>query len=178
MDDFWDSLQRSFRHSEQDIDIIKRILPDVLTVEQADADTDKRGIDYIAVLVGGARIGIDVKRRELGAAKHWKNGVPECALELWSSIRTDGSSKAGWTLNTSTDVDFILFLFDDVPSISLLVPFQILRKAYLANLDRWRRDYPPIDQVSKRDVCQWRSMVQFVPINEVMQAIQRAQLCS
>ena len=67
-----------------DKEIIRNAIPDCERVIKTNEDDDRKGIDYIAELSGGALLGIDVKTREKGASRWWKFNEPELGLEIWS----------------------------------------------------------------------------------------------
>ncbi len=158
-----------------DMQIIKNAIPDCEKVIKTDYDDDRKGIDYIAELSGGARVGIDVKTREKGASRWWKHNEPELALEIWS-VYPDGNNagKKGWTLSNSSNVDLILYTFDKSDSEKFyLLPFQHLRKAFIRNGQDWVRKYDRKKQSSES----WQSEALFVPASAVLDAITQAMIC-
>ena len=154
---------------ERDAEILKSAIQNCVEVRKTDEDTDKKGVDYIARLHGGAEIGIDVKARDKGASKFWNNGEEELALEIWSVYpdgRNDG--KLGWTLSDETNVDMILYTFDDADSKKYyLLPYQLLRMAFQKNGREWVKRYG----YKKQESEQWTSEAVFVPAREVLRAI-------
>ena len=158
---------------ETDTATIQAMLPGSESVTVASEAQDRVGIDYIATLRGGAKVNIDLKCREAGCSRFWRNG-PEFALEDWSVLPENGSpGKAGWTLDESKETDLVLFAFDpsDSPDC-FLVSFQLLRVAFKQNHASWLRTYFDANQQSDS----WRSHCVFVPAAVVLDAIQRASV--
>jgi hypothetical protein len=150
-----------------DCDMIQRAIPNCVSVEKTDTEQDKRGIDYVATLDGGATINIDAKARRKGAVK--EGHEPRLALELWSVCPDSGNKgKPGWTCSRSTDVDMILYTFDRSEWDKFyLVPYQHLRMAFQRNYKTWAQKYPP----RKQDNRTWKSEAMFVPASVVLSAI-------
>ncbi len=156
-------------HVISDIEFLKKTIPQCIEVIKTDIETDKQGIDYIAKLKGGAEIGIDVKMREKGASKFWDYGEAELALEIWSVCPNNTiTGIRGWTLSDKTNVDFILYMFDSSDwNKSYLLPYQLLRMAFLRNGRNWVQKYPRKRQTSNN----WQSEAIFVPVSVVIDAI-------
>lgn len=158
---------RGIRESS-DLDVIYQLLTGCTKVEKTTTEQDKTGVDYIATLRGGASVLIDAKTRTAGCARYWREG-PELALETWSVLPTSQrGGKTGWTLNETTEVDYILFTFspDDTDSV-FLYPFQMLRVAFRRNLPAWHKKY----KVDTQDSGGWRSECVFVPESVVWESI-------
>jgi hypothetical protein len=155
-----------------DIDTIKQLLPnckEVIIVE--DPDMQRAGVDYVAVLEGGATVNIDSKGRTRGAAKYWKTAQPELALEVWSVMPEQGKTGTpGWTFDTSKQTHMVLYHFDDVPAC-YLIGYQSLRMAAVSNYADWYSKYCEPPQRSKRGDTAWKSQAMFVPVDVVLQAI-------
>ena len=153
----------------QDKQIISKILSGCVKVEKTNTTTDKSGIDYIAHLFGGGRINIDVKTRDRGASKYWKQGEPELALEIWSVCPKEGQAgKRGWTLSDSTQVDYILFKFHEQDSSKVyMLPYQQLRQAFIKNGHEWIKQYGR----KKQSSGDWHSEAIFVPASQVLKGI-------
>ena len=66
---------------QRDVEILKHAIRNCVDVIKTDVEQDKKGIDYIATLEGGAKIGIDVKARDKGVSKYWKDGEEDLLLE-------------------------------------------------------------------------------------------------
>ena len=60
---------------ERDAEILKSAIQNCVEVRKTDEDTDRKGVDYIARLHGGAEIGIDVKARDKGAQRRGRISV-------------------------------------------------------------------------------------------------------
>jgi len=159
-----------------DVAILKNCISDCVSVIKTEEVLDRSGIDYVAHLSGGALINIDAKTREPGASKYWRYNEPELALETWSVVpdRTH-SGKCGWTLNTASQVDYILYTYDRADTDKFyLLPFQFLRTVFARNEEAWSKKYMRKRQESK-EYKGWYSEAIFVPasiviskINEVM----------
>ena len=65
---------------------ILSLLDGCVTVTASSTELDRRGVDYVATLRGGAEVYIDAKTREQGCSKYWKNSEPELAIEIWSVL--------------------------------------------------------------------------------------------
>ncbi|MBQ8691672.1 MAG: hypothetical protein IJ520_00815 [Synergistaceae bacterium] len=168
---FNDKLRYSIgEHERADCELLKKIIPGCVNVVKTDIDTDKTGIDYIATLIGGAKIGVDAKTREAGASLFWKHNEPELALETWSvrpSINNK-SGKLGWTLSTASGVDLILFTFAPQDSQEIfLLPFHHLRTAFYLFGKGWQSRYGEKIQ----DSGGWKSSAVFVPASVVLDGI-------
>ena len=159
-----------------DIETIKAMLPGCRNVVKTEIAQDKTGIDYVATLRHGGQVCIDAKTRVAGASRWWKK-EPELALETWS-VMPDGKystpygiSKIGWTLSERTEVDLILYTFDQKDSdVAYLLSFQMLRTAFVHNRKEWAARY----KVGKQDSFRWESEAIFVPASIVLQAIMDA----
>ena len=164
---YWDEkLKYSLgQQQEFDIELLKQYIPDSVSVVKTNVEQDKKGIDYVVTLNGGATINIDAKTREPGCSKYWINKQPELALEIWS---VKEKKIIGWTLNTKTQVDYILYTFarEDCASFFLL-PFQLLRKAFKQHGREWVNAYKSKLQKNKG----YYSEAVFVPANVVLQAV-------
>lgn len=170
INDFYEKLSFSLGSRERlDVDLLRRCIPGCVKVTKTDAEMDKTGVDYVAVLRGGATVYIDAKRREANSAKYWKNGEPELALERWSVCPTTSNpGKAWWTVSESTQVDMILFTFDKKDTNRFyLIPFQHLRAAFHKNVKEWEKTYPWKRQWS----CGWQSEAMFVPAEVVIRSV-------
>lgn len=141
-----------------------------VNVEKTDVETDKTGVDYYAYLKTGVIVKIDAKRREVGVSKFWK-GIPELAVETYSVYK----SKIGWTFNSASPVDYILYSFEPCDSNNYyFLPFQLLRKAAYDNGREWRNRYGEKPQYSNG----WESRCIFVPAPVVIAAINKAMQLS
>ena len=138
-------------------------------MEKTGAEEDKKGVDYIVTLEGGARIRVDAKRRRKGASKSWtKHDEPELAIETWSVITPDGHRKKGWTFNTEKECDLILYVFDPEDTDKYyLIPFPLLRQAAINNLVTWDYRY---GQRTQRSLG-WKSKCMMVPASVVINAV-------
>lgn len=157
---------------ETDVETIRSIIPGCAGVVEVvkDLKWQRLGIDYIARLRRGAEILIDGKARERGCSKYWRKGEPQLALETWSVIPVDGlQGKAGWTLDETKVTDYTLHTFhpDDTCTVFLL-PFQLLRMAFVRNYVAWRKHF----KVAVQDSGRWKSQCVFVPAGVVLLAIQ------
>jgi len=153
---------------ETDTATIQEMLPGAMSVTIADEQQDRNGTDYIATLRGGAQVNIDLKCRDIGCSRFWKNG-PELALEDWSVVAENGKrGKVGWTLDESKETDLVFFAFDPSDCMDCyLVSFQLLRVAFRRNHKDWLRQYWDAPQQSDG----WKSHCIFVPVDVVLDAI-------
>jgi len=169
VNDFYRKLEYSRGEREKnDIDILRRIIPQCVSVEKTGIEEDKAGVDYVAILKCGAKIRIDAKTREKGCSKWWKHGEPEIALEKASVIKGGKMVKIGWTLDTKKEVDEILYTFDIEDSDRIYrLPFQILRTVFWNHGKEWQEKYG----LKYQDSGGWKSSAIFIPISEVINAI-------
>ena len=152
----------------KDIGIIKRHLPGCISVEKTGEDLDRKGIDYIATLRGGATVLVDAKTRMPGSKQYWKNGEVELALETWSVVE---SKKPGWPFKQDSNVDYILYTFDSSDwDKCYFFPFQLLRKAFIQHYNEWIEKYGRKTQVSNS----WTSECIFVPASVIVSAVSEA----
>lgn len=169
MADFRGDLQFSLGEREQfDIQLLQKAINKCVKIEKTSAELDRKGIDYIATLSGGAEIYIDAKTRR---NVRIQNGYPDLALELWSVKPQNGiRGKIGWTLSTKSNVDMILYTFPrDKWGCFYLIPFQLLRMAFCENGKRWLEQYQSRIQYNGS----WQSECMFVPANIVLDAVSR-----
>ena len=160
------SLGENKKHDES---IIREIIPNCIRVEKTCSNEDKGGIDYVAYLSEGGKVNIDVKTRDKGASKYWRQGEPELALEIWSVCPSSGQEgKRGWTLSTSTQVDYILYKFHEQDSSKVyMLPYQQLRMSFIKNRREWTARYG----LKRQDSGKWQSEAVFVPASKVLKAI-------
>lgn len=166
--DFNTELKSSLGSRQQfDIDLLKKVIPNCISVEKTDAETDKKGIDYIAHLSGGATINIDAKARRKGAVAAGEE--PPLALEVWSVCPSGvNKGKVGWTLQTEANVDMILYTFDKDDCDSFyLIPFQHLRMAFRRNYRKWKSEYG----LRRQNNYRYMSEAMFVPASVVINAV-------
>lgn len=154
---------------QNDMDILKQSIRKCVSVEKTSAEEDRKGVDYIVTLEGGARLRVDAKRRRKGAGKGWaRRDEPELAIETWSVIRPDGRRKKGWTFNTEKECDLILYVFDPEDTDKYyLIPFPLLRQAAINNLVMWDYRYRQRTQRS----FGWTSKCILVPASVVIEAV-------
>lgn len=169
MNNFAEKLQYSLAKQQIfDFTFLKNHIPDCHEVRKTDLELDKKGVDYIATLKGGAEILIDAKTREKGCSRYWNYGEPELALEIYSVVE---QKKLGWTLSDATNVDYILYTFDKSDSDKyFFLPFQLLRKIFWLNGKTWVKKYGYKTQKSDS----WHSWAIFVPASEVLAEITNA----
>lgn len=165
MNDWNEKFEYSLSEQQRfDIAILKDYIPGCIEVRKTSQEEDKKGIDYIAKLNGGAEILIDAKTRMPGSKKYWKNGEAELALETWSVV----GKKKGWTLSEESNVDYILYTFNSNEWDKFyLFPFQMLRKAFIQNGREWCERYGRKTQYSNS----WTSECVFVPASVVLNAV-------
>lgn len=162
-----------------DMDTIMALLDGCCSVSPYDCGGNDNGIDYIATLRRGTKVNIDVKTRELGCSRFWKNKEPELAIEIWSVMPGGAfltpvhSAKAGWTLDESKSTDLVLYTFNANDSnMAFLLPFQSLRMAARKTICDWMSRFKVDIQSSRRGALQWQSQAVFVPADAVISAVQ------
>lgn len=158
---------------ETDIQTIASMIPGCAKIDVAPLEQDKKGVDYVATLNHGATVLIDAKTREPNCSKYWRTG-PELALEVWS-VRPGGKypKKLGWTLSTTSNVDYIMFTFDNSDSDQVFMyPFQLLRSTFLSNGRQWHGKY----KVGIQDSGVWQSECIFVPESVVFDAMRQQMI--
>ena len=178
MHDFDERLSFSLgERGKRDAEILRRAIPNCIDVRKTDEETDRKGIDYIVTLEGGAEINVDVKSRDKGISRYWKDGKEDLALETWSVCKTEkNEGKIGWTLSDKTNVDFILYTFDESDSKNYyLFPYQLLRMAFKRNKDIWIAKYGRRYAYNFSYNASWSTENVFVPATEIMDAI-RAEM--
>lgn len=146
---------------------VKQILldniPGACTIEKALMVDDKSGVDYWVYRELARPLAIDAKIRGLDPIEEY--GEDDLALELWSVIET---KKIGWTLDTSKQSDYILWLFE--PSLRwVLIPFPMLCAVFAEHKDSWALSYK--NAVQSSDDGSWHSRCVFVPRREIWAAI-------
>ena len=177
--DFNEKLEFSLgAHEDFDIGILQRIFK-FADIKKTDEETDRKtGVDYIATLRKGGTVNIDAKTREPGASKFWKfnpNQEPELALEIWSAKPVDGNKgKAGWTLDESSNVDYILYTFDKSDTNKFyFIPLQLLRISYLEHYNEWNAKYKHGKQYTTKSGSGWHSECIFVPASVILSEINK-----
>lgn len=168
MNDWNSKLEYSLSAQQQfDIYLLMNYIPHCISIRKTSVEEDRKGVDYVAVLQNGAEILIDAKTREPGSKRYWKHGEAELALEIWSVVERE---KIGWTLNNSTNVDYILYRFDRKDWDKFyFIPFQLLRKAFWENGPKWVETYVRKKQKSNS----WTSECVFVPASIVLDAVSK-----
>lgn len=154
-----------------DVELLRSKIPNCVKVIKTDVALDKKGIDYIAFLDGGAKINIDAKTRRKGASRNWIDKQdPLLALEIWSVCPNEQvpKGKAGWTCSRKTNVDMILYTFDKEDTTQFyFIPFQLLRMALQNNYHWWKTKWKPRRQLNQG----YESEAMFVPASVVLNAI-------
>ena len=150
---------------------IKSMIPGCVTVVASTECQDRTGIDFIATLRGGAELFIDMKSREHGCSRFWKNNEPELALETYSVMETkNNKAKIGWTLNQASKTDYTLHVFDSRDCTDCwLLPFQLLRVAFRVNYHNWSQRF----RIAQQDSGAWDSQCVFVPVSVVVEGINK-----
>ena len=158
---------------ERDIQVIEEMLDGCIAVRIGDEEEDRKGIDYVITLHGGAQVYVDAKARDKGCSRHWRNG-PELALEDYSVVPENGhSARMGWTFDESKLTDLVLFTFDlSDTELCYLLPFQLLRVAAKRNWLEWSQRYKNDEQ----DSGLWKSHCVFVPASAIMNAIMEVSI--
>lgn len=172
--DFYERLKISMESLQLETDrkTLENYFPDVRSVRKSDIEDDKSGIDYIVTLQSGVEIGVDVKTRDKGCGKFWRNG-PELALETWSQKWPKYSQRGnvvGWTVDSTKKCQYIMFKFDRADSETVyIMPFQQLNKAFRRNMRTWYRAFKHDEQ--RQRTAAYVSECIFVPANIVIDAV-------
>lgn len=157
---------------ETDKKTLEKYFPDVLDVKKTDAADDRNGIDYIVTLQSGVEIGVDVKTRDKGCSKYWRNG-PELALEVWSQKWPKSiprKNAVGWTCDSNKRCEYIMFKFDRTDSETVyILPFQQLNKAFRRNMRKWYDTFKHDEQ--RQRTAYYVSECVFVPATVVINAV-------
>lgn len=156
---------------------IASMIPGCINVTQTNLKQDRTGIDYIAELRSGRKIGIDLKTRDVGASKFWKNMDPDLALERWSVYYGDGNpgNVVGWTLDARKQTELVLFTFDPEDTISCyLLGFQHLRAAFIKFGAEWLEGRKLWYQVTPE--FGYKSACLFVPARQVLDGISKISI--
>jgi hypothetical protein len=141
-------------------EILIKEIPGAVSIEKSTLVQDKNGIDYFVNLSCGKRVSVDVKVREKDFGKD------DLALENWSVVRI----KRGWTLEMEKSSDYILWYWKDTKRW-VLVPFLLLRKAFIQHGPCWWVKYPKRTQKSRNGIRYWESSCVFVPRKVVWDAM-------
>jgi hypothetical protein len=144
-------------------EILMLRLPGCVNASQADTDMDRTGVDWLAALSSGRKVGVDVKIREKDCMKF---GNDDVALETWSVV----GSQVGWTRDESKVCEWVLWVWKDTGRF-FLVPFLPLCSVFSKNWHEWRATYKPRTQKTTRNHRSWQSECVFVPRNVVVDAI-------
>lgn len=165
MNNFTEKLNYSLGlQKDIDVEIIQKNIINCVSVVKTDLQMDKTGVDYIATLRNGTKIFIDAKTRMKGCSRYWKC-EPELALEMWS---VKEQRKIGWTLKEDTQVDYILYTFPiEDSNCYYLIPFQLLRMAFIRNGRNWLNQYGSKLQLNQ----DYHSEAIFVPASVALNAI-------
>ena len=168
MNDFSECLAYSLGAQEQfDASVLKKHFSWIETIEKTDIETDKTGIDYIAILKDGSKFTIDAKTRKSGCSQYWKDNIPELCLEKYSICERN---VIGWLFKKSKNhPDYILYTFPQSETDKYyLLPYQLLRKAAFIHWREWESEYGEKFQEN----AGWTSSAIFVPAPVVINAIQ------
>lgn len=165
------------RREQTDLAVLTSIITGAVSADKTNTDADKGGVDYVVTLRNGAEVLVDAKTRAAGCSRWWHDG-PELALEKWS-VMPGGryntpahQQKTGWTLNEQSNVDYILFTFDPQDSERVyLIPFQLLRIAFIYHIYEWYERYKVDTQHSHSNGVRWQSEAVFVPARVVIGAV-------
>ena len=179
MNDFDECLERSRGlNGLDDVDAILAFFDGGAVVREASREEERRGIDYVARLDGGAVVFFDAKRRMGSFAKYWRSG-PEVALEIWSVCPEPGKpGKVGWALDEAKATHYILFTYNPQECAQrFIVPFQLMRVAFKANRATWEKRYKTESrQPNKRGARRWCSSCVFVPVRVMWDAMREASM--
>lgn len=161
--DFNHDLSFSREHSDDDEDVLARLLPEFIAVRTLDWQ-DRRGADYFCTRCTpdgeAAGVAVDVKRRRAGARRYWKSSTPEVPIELGAS---------GWLFKPRSLAGLIVFAFDESDSdFDYAVAADELRRVATEKESEWRERFPVKRQRNQRDGRYYDSGdVLFIPVDEL-----------
>ena len=140
---FQEQLEYSAQLSDEPawVAFYKRLWPDMIAAVRIDKNSQfqKWGIDREILLPNGKRFSIDEKKR----TKYWG----DILLEEWSVADFDYETKIvkgkkiGWALDPEKRCDFVAYSIPDAGKCFLL-PFELTRQAFKANLAAWKAKGP------------------------------------
>ena len=122
----------------------RALWPDALLIDRLDANSkwQKDGVDRRVTLPGGKDIYIDEKKRS--------GTFADVLLEEWSVYYgpRHRRNKVGWALDPSKRCDYVAYAVVALKKCYLL-PFEVLRFTFEANLEAWKRRrywYPKVSR--------------------------------
>lgn len=139
---FADQLEYSAVLSDEPawINFYRRLWPDLSMAIRIDCNSQyqKDGIDREILLPNGKRFRIDEKKR--------KKDYGDVLLEEWSVFYgdPDARNKVGWALDSTKRCDFIAYAIP-VACKCYLLPFELLRQAFVVNRSGWSRSFGTCD---------------------------------
>ena len=144
---------------------IRHLIPKCSSVAPQTLNTNDHGIDFVATLDSGRTLNIDIKARESGCSKFWKQSEPELSLEIWSVKPEEyRPGIVGWTLDSSKSTDYTLHVFDPTDTNEVfLLPFTLLRLSFQEYGRAWCESFQRATQESIRNGSLWKSECVFVP---------------
>ncbi|MBC7435449.1 MAG: hypothetical protein H7332_05210 [Bdellovibrionales bacterium] len=164
---------RDFRFSESDDAhalvrrACHRLVVDCIGVTRANANDDRRGVDYWVATSRG-RFGLDLKPRRKDYSAQ-RGGPIDCVLEL------DSHGTSGWLLKAG-GAQLILFANIDTHRVAMFEAKK-LRTAVMLNLSRWLANglAKELTTHSTRGGSQWTSRAVIVAADLLASAIDRIE---
>lgn len=139
-------------------ELMLSVIPGSTRAIQSNKNNDKSGIDWWLEMDSGSFLGVDCKIREIDF------GRDDLALETWSVVE---KKRIGWTLDSTKRTDYVFWVWKD-SGRWCVVPFRLLLKASLKNLDKWKAVYKTARQCTEN---KYHSECIFVPRREVWKQI-------
>jgi len=158
--DFAERLEHSLSLSDEAdwVEFYRRIWPDMLLCARIDADSrlQRLGVDRM-IMRGGHEVPIyvDEKKRD--------KDFGDVLLEEWSVFYGDGHPRnvVGWALDSNKVCNYVAYAVLPARRCYLL-PFEVLRLAFKANAEDWKRrrgaypkDAPNNGYVTRNVAVQW-----------------------
>jgi hypothetical protein len=146
-------------------EILRTVLPGCLSAHEADKESDKSGVDWIACMASGRKVGVDVKHRTKDCMAY---GNDDLALETWSVV----DKKVGWTRDERKTCEWVLWVWADTGRFCLM-PFLPLCAVFREKWQDWRIIYQPETQktLATKSRQGWKSECVFVPRNVVIEEV-------
>lgn len=138
-------------------EILRTRIPGCVKAVETDKATDRKGVDWWALLKNGQKIGVDVKHRQKDCQRF---GNDDVALETWSVL----NQQVGWTRDHRKLCGWVLWVWGDTGRF-LLLPFPAVCAVFSENWQRWGESYQRSTQTTRETKRGpgWQSECVFVP---------------
>lgn len=147
------------------LEILRLRLPGCVDAVSTSTEIDRTGVDWLATLLSGRVVGVDVKTRD---KDYLRFGHDDVALETWSVI----GSRVGWTRDESKVCEWVLWVWKDTGRF-FLVPFLPLCCVFAQRWEDWSEIYKKAIQrtPSTSKFKSYQSECVFVPRSVIVDAI-------